>query len=208
MPQLLYLHGFASGPRSAKAHYFRDRLAELGIPLEIPDLAQGDFERLTITGQLEAVGRAAAGKPVTLVGSSMGGYVAALYAARHPEVSRLILLAPAFAFSTRWPDVLGEEKVEVWRRTGFLNVYHFGDGRQRRLAYRLCEDGRLYEDYPEVRQPVLIFHGRKDTVVPLEFSVQFAKGRANVALHPLESDHELLDALPEIWSGSKEFLGI
>ena len=208
MPPLIYLHGFASGPRSSKAQFFRERLAGFGIPLEIPDLSQGDFEHLTITGQLEAVGQAAQGRPVTLIGSSMGGYLAALYAARHPEVTSLILLAPAFAFSARWPHVLGEEKAQEWERTGVLQVYHFGDGCERRLSYQLCVDGRRYEDYPDVTQPVLILHGRQDSVVPLEHSVRFARARENVSLKPLDSDHQLLNVLPEIWEESWKFLCI
>ncbi|MDQ2900329.1 MAG: alpha/beta fold hydrolase [Acidobacteriota bacterium] len=206
MNAVVYLHGFASGPRSAKAHYFAARLAELGVPLRVPDLAQGDFEHLTITGQLEAVDKVVAAGPATLIGSSMGGYVAALYAARHPQVNRLILLAPAFGLSGRWASVLGEERSREWERSGWLNVYHFGEGRERRLSFALCEEGRRHEEYPDFQQPALIFHGRNDTVVPLENSVRFARGRANVKLHPLESDHELLDVLPEIWSLSSEFL--
>ncbi len=206
MQPLIYLHGFASGPRSSKAQFFRERLSQIGIPLEIPDLAQGDFEHLTITGQLEAVGAAAKGRPVTLIGSSMGGYVAALYAARHPEVTSLILLAPAFAFSARWPQVLGEERAQEWARTGVMDVYHFGEGRQRQLSDQLCLDGSRYEDYPDVTQPALILHGRNDTVVPLEHSVRFARGRSNVTLRTLDSGHELLDVLPEIWDESWKFL--
>ncbi|MGI8988593.1 MAG: YqiA/YcfP family alpha/beta fold hydrolase [Bryobacteraceae bacterium] len=206
MNSILYLHGFASGPRSTKAGFFAARLAELGIPLQIPDLARGDFEHLTITGQLEAVDKAVGGGPATLIGSSMGGYVAALYAARHGKVDRLILLAPAFGLSARWASVLGEQRSREWERTGWLNVYHFGDGRERKLSLALCEDGRQYEEYPDFPQSALIFHGRSDAVVPFENSVRLARGRANVKLEPLDSDHELLDVLPEIWSLSGTFL--
>ena len=87
----LYLHGFASGPASKKATFFRRRIPSL----EIPDLSAGDFEHLSITRQMVVIDELAAGGPVALVGSSMGGYLAALYAAGHPEVARLVLLAPA-----------------------------------------------------------------------------------------------------------------
>src|SRR5690348_17748458 len=53
------------------------------------------FEHLTISGQLGVLERTLQNEPVRLIGSSMGGYLAALYAARHPEVDRLVLLAPA-----------------------------------------------------------------------------------------------------------------
>ena len=48
------------------------------------------------------VDQAVNGEPVILMGSSLGGYLAALYAARHANVERLVLLAPAFNFPTRW----------------------------------------------------------------------------------------------------------
>ena len=104
MSRLLYLHGFASGPASKKARIFRDRFADAGIQLNVPDLAAGDFENLTITAQLGVVEREAGGGPVRLIGSSMGGYLAALYASRHPETERMVLLAPAFDFVRRWQE--------------------------------------------------------------------------------------------------------
>jgi predicted esterase YcpF (UPF0227 family) len=64
----LYLHGFASGPASSKAAFFRDRIPSL----EVPDLAAGDFEHLTVTSQLDVIERVAAGDPVSLIGSSLG----------------------------------------------------------------------------------------------------------------------------------------
>jgi pimeloyl-ACP methyl ester carboxylesterase len=113
----LYLHGFASGPASGKAQWFRRAFIERGVDLEIPDLVEGDFENLTISGQLAVIERVAQGEAISLIGSSMGGYLAALYASRHPEVNRLVLLAPAFHFPQRWPEELGQERAADWRRT-------------------------------------------------------------------------------------------
>ena len=52
MTRILYLHGFASGPGSNKARYFQRRLEAAGARVAALDLARGDFEHLTITGQL------------------------------------------------------------------------------------------------------------------------------------------------------------
>ena len=175
MTRVLYLHGFASGPSSTKARYFRQRIEKAGVPVEVADLAAGDFEHLTLTGQLAVIERATAGEPVAIAGSSMGGYLAALYAARHPEVTRLVLMASAFGFARRWSQYLGPAQVEQWRRTGAMEVMHYGDNRNRSLSYALLEDAARYEEFPDFAQPALIFHGEHDDVVPVEFSVRFQR---------------------------------
>ena len=204
--RVLYLHGFASGSQSKKAQYFRRQFAPLGIGLEIPDLVEGDFEGLTITGQLNVIGRLAAGEAVSLIGSSLGGYLAALYAARHPETRRLVLLAPGFGFPRRWPEKLGAAAMAEWRRTGFLPVFHYGEKAERRVGYQLIEDGSRYEDYPDVKQPCLIYHGLGDDVVPAAVSKAFARARPNVELHLEDSDHELVSVLEALWPRVRDFL--
>jgi uncharacterized protein len=204
--RLLYLHGFASGPGSQKAQYFRRRFAACGMELEIPDLAAGDFENLTLSGQLRVVEQTAAGEQVTLLGSSMGGYLAALYAARHGEAQRLVLMAPAFGFARRWTATLGAEALDRWRRTGFLEMYHYGEQRDAKVSYRLIEDGERYESYPDFRQPALIFHGRNDDTVPVDYSREFAAAHPNAHLEVFESGHELLDVLDPMWEQTLRFV--
>lgn len=206
MDRVLYLHGFASGPSSTKAQYFRRALESAGARVDIPDLAAGDFEHLTLSGQLGVIERAARGEPVALMGSSMGGYLAALYAARHPEVSRLVLLAPAFSFQTRWEERYGADAIAQWRKAGSVNVYHYADACERPIAYSLLEDAALYEPFPDFRQPALIFHGEHDDVVPAVYSRQFAASRPNVRLEVVNSGHELVNVLDHIAPKVLEFL--
>jgi len=202
----VYLHGFASGPQSRKAQAFREALAGCGIDLEIPTLDESDFEHLTLSGQLRVIEKALAGAPCRLIGSSMGGYLAALYAAAHPEVDRLVLLAPAFGFQTRWREIHGEQAIEHWRETGWLPVYHYGAKELRRVHFGLYEDAGRFPSQPNVRQPTRIFHGVNDTVVPISFSRTFAADHPNSQLTELDSDHELLDALAGIVWDSIPFL--
>lgn len=203
---ILYFHGFASGPSSKKAQFFRQRFSELGVKVDVPDLAEGDFEHLTITGQLRIAEQIGSEEPACLIGSSMGGYLAALYAARHPEVQRVVLLAPAFGFARRWSESLGSAKLEEWKRTGWLEVYHYAEQRQRRVSYELMEDGLQYEDYPDFAQPALIFHGRTDDVVPAAHSVEFTSRHPNARLELVDSGHELTDVLELMWEGVRGFL--
>ena len=206
MNRIIYLHGFASSPASSKARFFAERLRAAGALVDVPDLAAGDFEGLTISGQMRVIARAAAGEPVALMGSSLGGYLAALYASRHPEVSRLVLLAPAFGFARRWAERMGTAAVDLWRTSGGVEVFHYGDNRQRRLSYALLDDAWSYEDYPDFRQPALIFHGAQDDVVPARYSSEFAASHPNARLEVLDSGHELLNVLDHMAPKVDRFL--
>jgi len=195
MTRIVYLHGFASGPRSSKALYFRTLLEGAGASVEIPDLADGDFEHLTITAQFDVIDRAVAGGPVALVGSSLGGYLAALYAARRPNVERIVLLAPAFGFAQRWPERLGPAAVAAWHRAGTIDVFHYADNCQRKLGYQFLDDGQRFEADPDFAQPALIFHGTHDDTVPVRYSEEFAANHPNATLEILDAGHDLLNVL-------------
>src|SRR5947209_20304094 len=88
--RVFYLHGFASSPASRKAIFFGERLQELGISLEVPDLAEQNFRSLTITGQLHAIEQAAGGEHIALIGSRMGGDLASVYESDSSVVRRWV----------------------------------------------------------------------------------------------------------------------
>jgi pimeloyl-ACP methyl ester carboxylesterase len=196
MTKIIYLHGFASSPLSSKAQFFRRRFAESGVTIEIPRLDEGNFEALTITGQLGVIDRAVAGSAAILMGSSLGGYLAALYAARHPEIERLVLLAPGFQFPRRF------------RQFYSTPIFHYGYQREMKLGYQIVEDAANYEDEPAFLQPALVIHGTLDSVVPAAISMDYAAVHPNVTLHLIESGHELTDVLDPMWDRVREFLGV
>jgi hypothetical protein len=198
--RFLYIHGFASSPASRKAQAFRAALAARGIDLEIPELDEGDFEHLTISRQLALISRTLDGAPARLIGSSMGGYLAAVYAADHPEISRIVLLAPAFGFAPRWRDKIGAGPRE------YLDVFHFAGNTTRRVHYLLIEDALAYPPMPGFAQPAQLYHGVRDEVVPIGYSREFAAAHPNAQLTELDSDHELLDVLDTITEKAVAFL--
>jgi len=206
MTRVLYLHGFASSPASRKAQLFRKRFAEAGVDLEIPYLVEGSFRNLTIAGQLQVIQRTLRGEPAHLIGSSLGGYLAALCAARHPEVQRLVLMAPAFGFARRWAAALGEKGLAEWREAGALDVYHYAAGGPTPLGWGLMEDALRYEDEPKVEQPALVWHGLQDDVVPVEASRSFVAHNKHALLVEAQSNHELTDVAERIAEDAVRFL--
>ncbi|MCC6540040.1 MAG: alpha/beta fold hydrolase [Bryobacterales bacterium] len=206
---VLYLHGFASGPGSKKARFFGERLRARGVECDTPDLAAGDFAGLTITGQLRTAEAAIAGRRVCLMGSSLGGYLAALLAEAHPDlVDRVMLMAPAFDFAARWRARLGEATFAEWERTNALEVFHYGEGRPAAVRFSLYSDALQYAPFPHVSQPALVFHGRADDVVPYELSERFAALMPGAQLRLVDSGHELVDVTEAMWEETCRFFGI
>jgi peroxiredoxin len=196
----VYIHGFASSPGSRKAERFREAFAARHISLQIPPMDQGDFEHLTISGQLRVLENTIRGESAVLIGSSLGGYLASLYAAAHPEVARLVLLAPAFGFAERWSQRIGEP------RPAYLDVFHYGENCVRRVHYGLIADALRYPAAPDFTQAACIFHGVNDDVVPIEYSRSFAAVHPNVRLTELDSDHDLLNVLDSVIDDAIPFL--
>lgn len=210
---LTYLHGFASSPQSFKAQHFAARFADLGISLNIPQLDQGDFENMTLSSQLAVVEAEQSLKlsksgnspaPVVLIGSSLGGYLSTLYAAKHP-VDALILMAPAVDFYSRWTERLGPELLAQWKNKGHLWVDHFGSKKQQRLSYALFEDAQKQEPWPKVNTPTLVFHGKNDDVVPQDRVERWCEqNQARLVL--FDSGHELTDVVDTMFEQSRDFL--
>ena len=208
---IFYLHGFASSPQSSKATFFAVKLKALGLEVEVPDLNEPDFSTLTITRMIDrlvATIDARDGEPVTLIGSSLGGFVAVQTSILRPErIDRMILLAPALDLDGDRLQELGDRGLDEWKRTGELNVFHYGYGRTVPVHYGLFEDiGRYGSMEVSPSMPIQIFQGRRDTAVDPESVERWAAERPNVELHMLDDDHQLAASLPYIWTKAKPFL--
>ncbi len=140
------------------------------------------------------------------MGSSLGGYLAAAYAARHENIEKLVLLAPAFQFPSRWRARFEGEEMAEWKRRGSKPFYHYAFKAEEPLGYQFVEDAAQYEDEPDFRQPALILHGTRDDVVPPQVTVQFAASHVNATVHLLESGHELTDVMDKLWNETATFL--
>lgn len=212
-PVFVYLHGFASGPGSAKAQFFREKFAKLDLPLAIPDLNEGPegFAGLTISrsmaqvrgllDQLDADRRGA-----VLIGSSLGGYTSALLARSDPRVKAAVLMAPAFDLPARWTALLSPEGITNWRKTRKLEVDHYAYGHKAEVGFGLYIDAMGHQPYPSAPCPMLVFHGVNDTEVTIGTSRKYVSMTPSATLVELDSDHGLLDVVERIWDDSQAFL--
>lgn len=209
---VVYLHGFASSPHSGKAAYIAERVRARGVDFQAPDLNLPEFSTLTITRMLEQTGALleSAASPVTLMGSSLGGFVAVHAAARWPErVDSLLLMAPALDFSDQGLSGPGGANIDDWRRAGTLDVFHFAYGRIMPVHYELYADARRYDAMPlQLPMPIVVFQGRRDTAVDPASVERWAASRPNVELHLRDDDHQLTLSLPAIWTATARLLGV
>ncbi len=205
---ILYFHGFASGPNSAKGRALSERFTAEGVPFVRADLTPGDdgFERSTpVTMLAEAERLVAVHRPRFLMGSSLGGYLAALVASRDPSIERVVLLAPAFRLFERWRERLSLEEERRWRTEGLV-VHHHATGRPRRLGWAFLEDAAKLPAYPTVTVPVLCLPARNDTLVPLADVERFVRQTPTARLVVLDDGHELLASVDRIFEEARAFL--
>jgi pimeloyl-ACP methyl ester carboxylesterase len=209
---VIYLHGFASSSHSGKATFLGERLRARGLEVQTPDLNLPDFSTLTVTRMLEQTRALVdrADRPVTIIGSSLGGYVAVNAAAAWPgRVDKLVLLAPALDFSDEGLGAPGGGSLADWQRDGRIVVFHYGYGRTMPIHYGLYEDARRYDAmHADVRIPVLVFQGRRDTAVSPAVVERWSAARPNVRLHLLDDDHQLGASLEYIWAETAKFLDL
>lgn len=188
-----YLHGLGSGPGSYKGTLLKERLAPEHT-LERPDLNRPSLEQLDPAAGLEHLDTFTEGFEWGLIGSSYGGWLASLFAARHPErVKRMILLCPGFGLTDRWPSLLGAETMAAWEETGWLPLE-----RGERLSWSFLERCRPLDPVPAVPCPTWIVHGRHDEVVPFASSVAYVGAHANVELVAVDDDHGLTASVDRI----------
>lgn len=113
---------------------------------------------------------------IYLVGHSMGGVIATYLATKYKNVKKLVLVAPSFSYFSPSVDSKISEKLkggvnalknnepdEIINRFLKLPLSALGEFRD------LVDEHK--ERYLEINVPVLILHGKKDSIVPVESSI-------------------------------------
>ena len=122
MARYVYLHGWGVGPDGAKARFMREHLAPaevLTFSWHVPS-----YSATTTTAALAEIERRLSGASWNVVGSSQGGYLAALLAQQRPELlllnridflaKRVLQLRPTINLVLRLIQVPLEFLVEIY----------------------------------------------------------------------------------------------
>ena len=119
-----------------------------------------------------------AGPPMTIVGNSLGGWIAWLIAQEFELVDRLILIAPAFNMMGVRAESIPAARREVWQSTGWMPWDDDPLHKDWPLSWKWVEESEAYWQTTFNRlRPVqtTILHGLQDTVILPDGSREFAR---------------------------------
>ncbi|HJU14571.1 MAG TPA: alpha/beta hydrolase [Candidatus Nitrosotalea sp.] len=170
-------------------------------------------------------------KSVTLVGTSLGGQIAAHYSADNPDVERLVLVAPsgamksstaavdAYIMAALYPNpVSAREAFGLMSRSGAVDDFTVSDFVKRmslpnaKLAFISAvlgiKNSSIEQSLPRIRAPTLLVWGKQDRVIPIGFAAKYASSIKNCTFLPLDDCGHLPHVeMPETFSDAVlEFL--
>jgi predicted esterase YcpF (UPF0227 family) len=175
---LYYIHGYLSSPDGTKGNLFEKTLNAKPIQYRTCEP-----EDLVIADCLQSIYEIIKDDPaVTLIGSSLGGFLAAETAVHHDQVKKLILLNPAVIP----PDV---------------DVSRISDMPQRILQD--MQDPELFTKKMQAQSLVII--GTEDEVVPNRWGIDFSKVQES-HVRFVHDDHQLSTYLTKLPNMISEFL--
>lgn len=199
---------------SRKAQALSSWFAREQQSLHLPDLRKPSLDKLTITAALQELDamhervQATHSTPVRwrLIGSSLGGYLAARWAQLNPErVDRLLLLNPVLSLHDMADKAFGPEAVKRWEKEGSIAIED-AQGQPCDLHFGFVQDARTQVSTPEIGCRTRIIQGSEDKVVPPAGARRFAAAHDHVDLIEVEDDHRLSRSMPKIASQARLLL--
>jgi pimeloyl-ACP methyl ester carboxylesterase len=140
------------------------------------------------------------GPPISIVGNSLGSWIAWLMAQEFQEVERLILIAPAFNMMGVRARSISEERRHAWLTAGWMPWDDELAHKDWPLSWKWVEESAGYwkTSFDRLR-PVktTILHGLQDTVILPRGSSEFVEQLLSrdpafpVELHLIPGDHRL-----------------
>jgi uncharacterized protein len=173
---VILCHGMESDKQSKKLIFLSRELARRGVMALRFDFcyggeSSGKFEDITCSGELDdlkAAYKFIAGHhkgKTAILGSSMGGTVALMFAAQEPTVAALVVVSAPLHPEKFPARILTSAELQQWRDQGYIRY------NGQRFNVSLLEDLQNI-DIPgcarRIACPVLIVHGDSDEIVPVE----------------------------------------
>jgi len=184
-PGFVWLGGFRSDMLGSKAERVSDWAKTRARAFTRFDYSghgesEGRFADGTISswlGDAQCVLDRATEGPQVLIGSSMGGWIAMLLAARNPDrVAGLVLIAPAPDFTERllWPSLDASQR-QTLLETGRIEQPSDYSDEPEIITKALIDDGRrhlILDTELSISGPVRILQGMRDDAVPFEHALR------------------------------------
>jgi pimeloyl-ACP methyl ester carboxylesterase len=207
-PTVMFLPGFFSHMQGTKATWLEKRCRERGQAYIRFDYrghgeSDGKFEDGTITDWLNdtlLVLDEIADKPVILVGSSMGGWIALLAALERPEsIAGLVGIASSPDFTRSiWEDRMNDDQKRKMIEQGYILQPSEYQDDPVIIKHSLIKDGKnhllLNKKSLDFNFPVCLIHGKQDTDVSwkksLALQTLIGEGRCELIIVP-DGEHRL-----------------
>ena len=201
LPPAILLHGFGGTPRDLRS--LAELLAERGFRVVVPEVPEQTSASFAFArgrwspadydvwlGDLIRNETTLGGMPPVLVGTSMGGTLAAIGAARH-KVSRVVLIAPYFGLAAgsdrmfeagakvvRWilPVIPKYKKAQMFDPAAYRE-YETGSYLVSLWAYLQLSDlaKAARSAAPDISAPTLVLASEKDTVASFSITERFCR---------------------------------
>ena len=168
---LYYIHGYLSAPNSTKGSLFKEKLN--AKPIKYRDCEPEDLVIFDCLSEIKK--EIEDDEEAILIGSSLGGFLAAKTAQQNQNVRQIILLNPAII-----PPSTDISKIEG------MPIEILSDMKDESLFYN------------KISADIYILIGLHDDVVPNKWPLEFAKSQ-NCTIKFLDDDHSFtrnLEKLP------------
>lgn len=140
------------------------------------------------------------GPPITIVGNSLGSWIAWMMAQEFEQIERLILIAPAFNMMGVHARSISEERRHAWLTAGWMPWNDDEMHRDFPIAWKWVEESEAYwkKSFDRLRRvKTTILHGLQDSVILPQRSSQFVEELLArdpafpIELHLIPGDHRL-----------------
>ncbi len=207
--QILFITGFLSNRWGNKSKALAQWCQEKGWGFCCFDVrgfgdSEGRFIDYTLSDWIAdartVIAMLKGGPPLTIVGNSLGGWIAWLMAQEFREIERLILIAPAFNMMGLRAQSISAERCHEWHTAGWMPWDDEPAHQDFPLAWKWVEESEAYWKTNFDRlAPVstAILHGQQDSVILPQGSSQFVEQLLSLApsfpveLHLVPGDHRL-----------------